>query len=109
MTHPQEVSAQTIRQQMLSHEIVLIDVREPAEHAAEHIAGALLFPLSSFDPATLPQQEGREIVFHCAGGKRSAVAVARCLEKGLAHSRHMTGGLQAWKALGLPTLAQARS
>lgn len=109
MTNPKEVSAQTIQQQMHNHEILLIDVREPAEHAAEHIAGSLLFPLSTFDPATLPQQQGREIVFHCAGGKRSAAAVARCQQQGLAHSRHMTGGLQAWKAAGLPIVASSRS
>jgi len=31
--------------------ILLIDVREPAEFAAERIHGALNFPLSTFDPA----------------------------------------------------------
>lgn len=108
MTKLTEVPAQTIHQQMQRHDILLVDVREPAEHAAEHIAGALLAPLSSFEPATLPQQEGREIVFHCAGGKRSATAVARCLDKGMAHTRHMTGGIQAWKAAGLPTVAGKR-
>jgi rhodanese-related sulfurtransferase len=109
MTDLNEVSAQTIQQQMQDHEILLIDVREPAEYAAEHIAGAVLCPLSTFDPATLPQQDGREIVFHCAGGKRSATAVARCQQQGLSHSRHMTGGLQAWKAAGLPTVRAGQS
>jgi len=108
MTKLTEVPAQTIHQQMQARDILLIDVREPAEHAAEHIAGALLVPLSRFDPASLPQQEGREIVFHCAGGKRSAAAVARCLDQGLAHTRHMTGGIQAWKEAGLPTVAGKR-
>jgi rhodanese-related sulfurtransferase len=105
MTQLQDVSAETIHQRLLNHEIVLIDVREPGEHAGEHIEGALLFPLSSFDPAQLPQPEGREIVFHCAGGKRSAMAVMRCLEQGLPHSSHMSGGLHAWKSSGLPTQA----
>jgi rhodanese-related sulfurtransferase len=108
MTHLQEVPAQTIKQQLHDREIVLIDVREPAEHAAERIPGALSFPLSTFDPAALPQHDGHEIVFHCAGGKRSAAAVARCLEQGLPYARHMTGGLQAWKAAGLPTVAPGR-
>ena len=34
--------------------IVLIDVREPPEYAAERIHGALLYPLSTFDPHALP-------------------------------------------------------
>ena len=62
MTRLTEVPAQTIHQQMPGRDILLVDVREPAEHAAEHIAGALLVPLSSFDPATLPQQDGRELM-----------------------------------------------
>ena len=34
--------------------ILLVDVREPMEYAAERIPGALLYPLSSFDAALLP-------------------------------------------------------
>jgi rhodanese-related sulfurtransferase len=31
------------------------------------------------------------------------MAVAQCLKRGIAHMTHMTGGIQAWKAAGLPT------
>lgn len=84
--------------------IVLIDVREPNEYAAERIHGALLFPLSTFDPHALPDPGKRQLVFQCGSGKRSAMAVAKCLDAGLTHDRHMKGGLQAWKAAGLPTI-----
>ena len=43
-----------LRQGLEAGEIVLVDVREPGEYAAERIHGALLFPLSTFDPAALP-------------------------------------------------------
>ena len=33
--------------------LLLIDVREPEEYAAEGISGALLYPLSTFDAAKL--------------------------------------------------------
>jgi rhodanese-related sulfurtransferase len=36
-----------------AHCIVLVDVREPSEFASERIAGALLYPLSTFDAAML--------------------------------------------------------
>jgi rhodanese-related sulfurtransferase len=98
-----ELSPAAIHEMIHKHWIVLIDVREPQEHAAERIEGALLFPLSSFDPSALPSLEGREVVFHCGSGKRSAMAVAQCLKRGIAHMAHMTGGIQAWKAAGLPT------
>ena len=81
----------------------LIDVREPGEYGAERIHGALLFPLSSFDPHALPKNV--DLIFQCGTGKRSAMAVARCQAAGLKHATHLAGGIQAWKAAGLPTIA----
>src|SRR5215471_15860658 len=78
--------------------IVLIDVREPAEYATERIKGALLFPLSTFDPKALPDAGMRKVVFHCGSGVRSAKAVAQCQDAGLALDCHLKGGLQAWKS-----------
>jgi rhodanese-related sulfurtransferase len=80
-------------------EAVLVDVREPAEFAAGHIAGAVLHPLSRFDPHALPQ--GR-VVLSCGVGKRSARALALCAEAGVPHAEHLQGGLQAWMFAGLP-------
>lgn len=84
--------------------IVLIDVREPHEYEAERIRGALLFPLSTFDPAYLPSPQGRTIVFQCGSGMRSAKAVAACQAAGLSFDSHVKGGIQAWKAAGLSTV-----
>jgi rhodanese-related sulfurtransferase len=81
---------------------VLIDVREPAEFEAERIAGAQLFPLSTLDPNQLPKDV--PLIFHCGIGKRSALALARAQAAGLPQDAHLAGGLQAWKAAGLPTV-----
>ncbi len=94
-----------VAQRLEDRSIILVDVREPQEYAAERIHGALLFPLSTFDPTALPAPTARHIVFHCGSGKRSATAVARCIEAGLAHHSHMAGGIQAWKSAHLPTIA----
>lgn len=99
----QNLSPAEIRQKLQDGSILLVDVREPQEHQAERIEGAVLAPLSTFDPRKLPDAKGRDIVFHCGIGKRSEAAVSRCLEQGLAHNKHLAGGLQAWKAAGLPT------
>ena len=99
-----ELTAHAVDELLRSRKAVLVDVREPNEYAAARIPGALLFPLSSFDPQALPSPEGCDIVFHCAGGKRSATAVARCLEQGIAHTSHMAGGIQAWHVAGLPVI-----
>ncbi|NWG52434.1 MAG: rhodanese-like domain-containing protein [Hydrogenophilaceae bacterium] len=97
-------TAQNVHAALARGEITLIDVREPAEFAAERIHGALLFPLSTFDPAMLPQDPRKPIVFHCGSGKRSATALARCAAAGVSARGHMDGGLGAWKAAGLPTV-----
>lgn len=98
-----EVSATEVRDRLSRGEIVLIDLREPSETRAEAVAGAHLVPLSSFDPRALPIDPARPIVFYCATGRRSLVALARCTAAGLPDTAHMRGGLAAWKAAGLPT------
>ena len=87
-----------------ANRILLIDVREPAEFGAERITGALNVPLSSLDPAALPDAGDKTIVLQCAGGKRSAMAVDRCRKAGQLVETHLAGGLAAWKASGLPTI-----
>lgn len=97
---PSEVKAMLDRA-----EIVLIDVREPGEFAAERIHGALNFPLSTFDPAAVPTPGRQSVVFQCGSGKRSGMAVEKCLKAGLRTDAHLAGGIMAWKAAGLPTIS----
>ena len=93
-----------LRQGLEAGEIVLVDVREPGEYAAERIHGALLFPLSTFDPAALPDPAHKTLVFQCGSGKRSAMAVQKCRAAGLPFDHHLAGGIAAWKQAGLPTV-----
>lgn len=101
----QVLSPHEVKDKLDRNEIVLIDVRTPFEYGFEHIPGALLFPMSGFDPAKLPSQEGKPIVFHCGSGMRSHAIVDRCSQAGIAPLAHMDGGLGAWKAAQLPYMA----
>jgi len=83
--------------------VLLIDVREPMEYAAERISGAMLYPLSTFDAAHLPPHGEREVVFQCAAGGRSLTA-ARMRQAAGQPAAHMAGGISEWKAQGLPTV-----
>jgi rhodanese-related sulfurtransferase len=96
---PEETAEALARRQ-----VVLVDVREPMEFAAERIHGALLFPMSTFDAGLLPRSETQPIVLHCGSGKRSATAFEACQKAGLPVRAHMRGGIGAWKAAGLPTV-----
>jgi len=86
---------------------VLVDVREPAEHAKERIPGACLRPLSTFVPAQVPQEPGKRLVLHCVMGARSAQACQKMREAGVTRVYNLQGGLQAWKAAGYRTESAA--
>jgi len=43
---------------------------------------------------------GKTIVFSCAFGERSAMAVQAAQDKGLASARHIEGGMAAWTKAG---------
>ena len=82
-------------------EAVLIDVREAPEYQRAHIAGAMLVPLSAFDPQRIPR-DGGKVVLHCAVGARSASACAYLQGQGFENLYNLSGGIQAWAAAGLP-------
>ena len=60
-------------------------------------------PLSAFDPAALPDPEGRTVVFACRSGKRSVTASLAAQAAGKPYNSHLMGGMLGWKAAGLPT------
>lgn len=82
---------------------LLVDVREPNEVAVEAYPGAVVVPLSSFDPKSIPDPHGKQVVFACRSGKRSVTASLAAQAAGLAYDKHLAGGMLAWKAAGLPT------
>lgn len=109
MTTPpvETLDAMALARLMRAGKVVLVDVREPNEFVLERIPGALLFPLSSFDPEALPADGDRQVIFHCAGGKRSLDAAQRRLGAGAGRAAHLGGGIAAWKAAGLPVVTAA--
>jgi rhodanese-related sulfurtransferase len=82
--------------------MLLVDVREPHEFAAGHIPNSLSHPLSTFDPAALPMQEGKRIVFSCASGVRSVRAIELAQAAGLDLEEHYKGGFKEWSLAGEP-------
>lgn len=82
--------------------ILLVDVREPNEVAAEAYPDAVVLPLSTFDPSDIPDPQGRDVVFACRSGRRSVTASLAAQAAGLAYDSHLAGGILAWKAAGLP-------
>jgi rhodanese-related sulfurtransferase len=98
------MEAVDVQRWLAERAIILIDVREPHEFAAERIHGAFLYPLSTFDARTLPFPQKQRVVLYCGTGLRSAKALTACEIAGVNVSAHIKGGLAAWKKAGLPTM-----
>ena len=76
---PEEVS-----KGMAEGRYLLVDVREPNEVAVEAYPGAVVVPLSTFDPDDIPDPQGKQVVFACRSGKRSVTASLAAQAAGLA-------------------------
>ena len=92
-------------------DILLVDLRENSERAKHGtLAGALHAPYPGIAESLRPggmlrevaAATGRRVVFFCAFGERSAMAVAAAKSAGLANTAHIEGGMDAWKKAGGP-------
>jgi rhodanese-related sulfurtransferase len=91
---------ETVKAGLADGSMLIVDVREPHEFAAGHIPGAVLLPLSQFDPDLVPVDSGKRIVFSCAAGVRSMQALAIAQGAGLALTEHYRGGFKEWAGMG---------
>jgi rhodanese-related sulfurtransferase len=98
------IDAQTASAWLAAGQALLVDVREPAEFASEHIAGATLLPLSKFDPTQLPDAPGRKLVMQCHRGTRARQACAQLTPAQRTSAWVLDGGIEGWKQAGLPTV-----
>jgi rhodanese-related sulfurtransferase len=98
-----DLTPEVVSKGMAEGRYLLVDVREPNEVAAEAYPGAVVVPLSGFDPRDIPDPHGKQVVFACRSGKRSVTASLAAQAAGLVYDKHLAGGMLAWKAAGLPT------
>ncbi len=90
---------------------VLVDLRDRAERARHGaIPGSVHAPYPELGVNVGPggllhelaKSTGHRLVFYCAFGERSAMAVQAAQEAGLAKACHIKGGVDAWKKAGGP-------
>lgn len=96
---PEEISAGETALRLAEGSILLVDCREPDEHATTRIEGAKLVPLSTWSdvfPAAFPADKNTPIVIHCHHGMRSLRATRFLRQNGYAAARSMAGGIEAW-------------
>jgi sulfur dioxygenase len=92
-------------------DVVLIDLRERSERERHGtIPGSLHVPYASLQENInaggmlheLAKSTGKRLLFYCAFGERSAMAVQAAQDARLSSACHLQGGLAAWKATGGP-------
>jgi rhodanese-related sulfurtransferase len=100
-----DLTPEDVAKGMAEGRYLLVDVREPNEVAVEAYPGAVVVPLSTFDPKAIPEPKGMQVVFACRSGKRSVTASLAAQAAGLPYDHHLAGGILGWKAAGLQTKA----
>jgi len=80
---------------------VLVDVREPFEWDAGHVAGAVHIPLGKL-PESLSQLPDRDagILLHCRSGARSGRAAAYLVAQGYTNVANLDALISDWKPRG---------
>jgi len=79
----------------------VIDVREPYEREAGHIAGTRHIELSVLPAEASTLDRERPVVFYCRVGSRSAMAADAFRASGLT-AYNLAGGITEWVRRGLP-------
>jgi len=74
---------------------LLVDVRDPAEYARDHIDGALNIPLDQLRDRLNELPRDREIWVNCAAGQRSYYALRILNQRGF-RARNLSGGYQTY-------------
>jgi rhodanese-related sulfurtransferase len=106
LEHLQEdVSPEEVRRLLDEGAIELIDVREPYEHEAGRIEGAIHVEIPNLTAAAAQLDQERPIVFYCRSGARSAMTTQAFRASGF-QAFNLTGGLLAWVATGLPIVPE---
>jgi rhodanese-related sulfurtransferase len=100
-----DLTPEDVSKGMAEGRYLLVDVREPNEVAVEAYPDGVVVPLQTFDPAAIPDPQGKQVVFACRSGKRSVTASLAAQAAGLPYDKHLAGGIIGWKAAGLPTRA----
>jgi rhodanese-related sulfurtransferase len=98
-----DLTPEEVARGLTEGKMLLVDVRELNETAVERYPDAVIVPLSVFDPAQIPDPQGKRVVFACRFGRRSVTASQAAQAHGLPYDSHLAGGILAWKAAGLPT------
>jgi len=110
------ITAEQALAMMCQRDVALIDLRERSERERHGvIPGSLHVPYPSLQENIgaggmlheLAKSTSKRLLFYCAFGERSAMAVQAAQDAGLSSASHIQGGIDAWKKVSGTTMPYA--
>jgi rhodanese-related sulfurtransferase len=98
------VSLEVARTEFEAGRAVLIDIREPEEHATGVAAGAKLLPMRQLRQRLheIPTRADQPVLLICNTQNRSSATLRALREQGYGHVRYVHGGMAEWARRGWP-------
>ena len=92
------VSLETARAEHEAGRALLIDIREPQEHATGVAAGAQLLPMRQLSQRVheIPTRPDQPVLLICNTENRSKATLRALREQGYSHVRYVDGGMSEW-------------
>lgn len=107
----QLVDAKTVKEWLINHEAILVDVRDPEERAETSIPDSISIPILNISKRTIQQaiqakysNLNKKLVMHCQFGKRGGKACEKLLlEDPTLQVYNLEGGISSWMMAGYTT------
>jgi hydroxyacylglutathione hydrolase len=99
-----QIGVEILHERLRQGSIRVLDVREQSEWDEGHIEAALWVPYGDFTARDLDMPPDAEVAVICATGLRSSTAISLLLRRGRGRLTNVTGGMEAWREAGLPTV-----
>jgi rhodanese-related sulfurtransferase len=103
------VTLDVARQALDSGSAILIDIREPDEHATGVAPGARLLPMKQLARrlAEIPKDPAQPVLLICRTQNRSSATLRALKEQGYTNVRYVDGGMSEWARRGWPMVKPA--
>jgi rhodanese-related sulfurtransferase len=94
---------------MLNDDILFVDVRnyDEVEELAFDVKNIINIPVDSIENHLHDIPKNKQVILVCRSGRRSESAYTLLKNKGYENIANLEGGIDAWKAEGLPTILPA--
>ena len=103
------VSLEMARTEHEARRALLIDIRDPEEHATCVVAGAKLLPMRQLSGRIheIPTNADQPVLLICHTQNRSSATLRALRDRGYGHVRYVNGGMSEWARRGWPMVKPA--